>query len=192
MKRAGAEQLDRDRGMCQNIQGKEREIMYCYKCGAKIDDCALFCPNCGAELSSGPGESRNYNNDNYSRCGNDVDYACGVRQRSLIWAVIFSIITCGIYQMYWFAALTNEINRMTDVPPRTSGGLSLVLNIITFGIYGFYWSYKMGEKVTDIRRRHGAYDGGNTNVIYLILYLFVAGIVVLAFCQNEVNNVTPE
>jgi hypothetical protein len=162
--------------------------MYCYKCGAKIDDCALFCPNCGTELGRSPagGQNNNYSN------ATDIDYACGVRQRSLIWAIIFSIITCGIYQMYWFAVLTNEVNRMTEMPPRTSGGLSLVLNIITFGIYGFYWSYKMGEKVTDIRRRHGAYDGGNTNVIYLILYLFVAGIVVLAFCQNEVNNVTPE
>lgn len=47
------------------------------------------------------------------------------QNRSIAKCIVLSIITCGIYGMYWFVVTTDDVGRVTN-RPGTSGGLSLV------------------------------------------------------------------
>ena len=67
-------------------------------------------------------------------------------RRNIALCIVFSIITFGIYEIYWFIVATNEINRMTRHPNQTSGGIAFLLSLITFGIYSYYWA-ETGRKV---------------------------------------------
>ena len=109
-------------------------------------------------------------------------------KRNLILCIVFTFITFGIYGIYWFIVLTNEMNRMTDHPHKTSGGVSFLLSIITLGIYGWYWAWKMGEKVDILKNRYLEYTSTDTRVLYLVLALLGFQIINYALCQYEINK----
>jgi hypothetical protein len=104
------------------------------------------------------------------------------KNRSIALAIIFTIFTCGIYGIYWFIVLTDDMNRLTlDDDYQMSGAVSFLLSLVTCGIYGIYWAYKMGNKVD--RLNGGSYTG----FIYILLHLFGLEIINLALMQDTVN-----
>ena len=109
-------------------------------------------------------------------------------KRNLILCIVFTFVTFGIYGIYWFIVLTNEMNRMTDHPHKTSGGVSFLLSIITLGIYGWYWAWKMGEKADILKNRYLEYTSTDTRVLYLVLALLGFQIINYALCQYEINK----
>ena len=91
-------------------------------------------------------------------------------------AIVFTIITFGIYGIYWFVCLTNDSNRMNSAEATASGGMAVLFTIITFGIYSFYWgNINSGKKV------------GDSGALYLVLNLFGLGIVNYALAQSKIN-----
>lgn len=108
-----------------------------------------------------------------------------VKERNIALCIIFSIITCGIYGIYWFVTLTDDTNAISG-EAGTSGILAFVLTVITCGIYGLYWAYKCGEKIDKAHQDRGE-AASNGGVLYLILYIF-GGIIAYALIQNEVNK----
>ena len=70
-------------------------------------------------------------------------------KREIVICVILSIVTCGIYGLYWLVKVNDEINMMCADANGTSGIAVVLLSLVTCGIYSYYWSYKMGEKVDD-------------------------------------------
>ena len=109
-----------------------------------------------------------------------------MKQRNIAVCIILSIITCGIYSLYWYVVMTNEANQLSGRPGYTSGGVSLLLMIITCIIYGLYWAYQMGEKI-DLAKQMRGWPAGNNGVVYLILQL-VFPIAGYALMQNEINH----
>lgn len=104
-----------------------------------------------------------------------------VKKRSIPLAFLFSILTCGIYALYWFVCLTNDTNRLSHY--QTAGGVAAIFfNILTCGIYSFYWHYMLGKKVGDIEK-----DSSN-GVLYLVLSLFGLGIIAWALAQAALNR----
>lgn len=110
-----------------------------------------------------------------------------IKQRNIALCIIFSIITCGIYALYWFVCITNDANLESGQSDATSGGLALVLTIVTFGIYGWFWAYKMGEKIDIIKSKNGQ-PSGNSSILFLLLQLFGLGIVAYAIMQDTINK----
>lgn len=108
-----------------------------------------------------------------------------IKERNIAVCIILSIITCGIYGLYWFVCLTDETNAAAGVDG-TSGVLALVLTIVTCGIYGFYWAYKCGEKI-DMANQQRGLPCGNGGLLYLLLFIF-GGIIAYALIQNELNK----
>ena len=70
-----------------------------------------------------------------------------IQQRNIAVCIILSIVTCGIYGIYWFIVLSNDTNTVSNAENSTSGGVAFVLSLITCNIYGLYWAYKQGEKI---------------------------------------------
>lgn len=99
-----------------------------------------------------------------------------MKKRNVALAIIFTIITIGIYGIYWFVCLTNDSNTLCPEQKTASGGMAILFTIISFGIYGIYWNYKLGEKV------------GGSGVLYLILGLIGFGWVNYILAQSAINK----
>ncbi len=110
-----------------------------------------------------------------------------MKQRNIALCILFSILTCGIYSIYWFVVLTDELNAAAQSHSNTDGGLALLFSIITCGIYTFYWMYKMGKNVEIIHNRHNL-PNTNAPIIYVVLSIFGLSIVSFALMQNELNE----
>ncbi len=106
----------------------------------------------------------------------------GIQKRDLITIVLLSIITLGIYSLYWMYKITDELNNEpTPSSWNTKGGTVVIFSIITLGIYTVYWAYKIGEKL-----RKDPND--NRPILYLILQLIVS-IVAIVIIQNDLNKI---
>ena len=101
--------------------------------------------------------------------------------------IILSIITCGIYGLYWIYKLTEDVNTLKGDPNATSGGIVILLGIITCGIYMWYWLYKQGDNLDQIKASRGL-PAGNSGILYLILAIVGLGIISYALMQNELNQ----
>lgn len=105
------------------------------------------------------------------------------QNRNIALAVIFSILTCGIYGLYWLVKLNNDMCALTpDDSYQTGGGMVLLLTIITCGIYGWFWAYKMGCKMDRLSA-----DKSHT-VLFIILQAIGLGIVNYCIMQSAVNE----
>lgn len=85
-----------------------------------------------------------------------------IKQRNIALCIVFSIITFGIYALYWFVCLTNDANQESGQTDATSGGVALLLTIVTCNIYGWFWAYKMGEKIDAIKTKNGQSAGNSS------------------------------
>lgn len=112
-----------------------------------------------------------------------------VRPRSVPMCIILSIITCGIYGLYWFVCLNDDINEVTG-EPGTSGAMALLFSLVSCGIYSIYWAYKMGDKLDRARARNQV-PQGSLSILSLVLSIFGLGIVAWAIMQNEINHYVP-
>lgn len=108
-----------------------------------------------------------------------------VKERNIALCIILSLVTCGIYGLYWFVCLTDDTNTVAG-EAGTSGVLAVVLTIITGGIYGLYWAYKCGEKLDRAHQNKGE-SASNGGVLYLIVFIF-GGVIAYALIQNELNK----
>ena len=110
-----------------------------------------------------------------------------VKERNIALCIVLSLVTCGIYGIYWFICLTDETNNASN-STGASGGMAFLFSIISCGIYMYYWMYKQGEKIDSAKSARGLDSSGNSGIIYLVLALFGLGIVSYAMMQNDLNK----
>lgn len=109
-----------------------------------------------------------------------------VREKNIVVSILLSLVTCGIYGLYWFITLTDDTNALSG-NNETTGAVALLLTLVTCGIYGYYWAYKLGEKIDAIKTSHGEAAGSNS-VLFLVLQIFGLGIVNYCIAQSEINK----
>jgi hypothetical protein len=100
--------------------------------------------------------------------------------------VILTLITCGIYGIYWFIVLTNDVGHLSG-DTSFSGGKHFLLILVTCGIWSFVWSYQLGKNIAEAQERHGVRVSDNA-LLYVVLNLFSLWIVNYALAQSEVNK----
>ena len=110
-----------------------------------------------------------------------------IERRNIAVCIVMTLVTCGIYGIYWIVCLTNDVNTVSGDVNGTSGGMVVLLTIVTCGIYGIYWAYKQGEKL-DFTKNNRGIPSSNSGVLYLILQIFGFGIIAYALMQNELNK----
>ena len=107
--------------------------------------------------------------------------------RSVVVGIIVSLLTCGIYSLYWqykqMATLNSWLER-TDY----SFWLWFLLCIITCGIFGIYYEYKMAKGINEVQANNGLTVNNDLAVICVLLAIFGIGIASLAIQQSEINN----
>lgn len=110
-------------------------------------------------------------------------------EKNLVMNIILSLVTCGLYGLYWFVTLTEDAKEFSKDEQMQSGGLALVLTIVTCGIYGFYWAYKMGKMIEQGQKNYGL-NAKDNSILYIVLQLFGLGIVGYCLMQNDLNEIT--
>ena len=112
-----------------------------------------------------------------------------VQNRNIAVCIILSIVTCGLYGLYWLACLANDVNTVSGRQGDLSGGMVVLLSIVTCNIYHLYWAYTAGEKIDAARQSRGL-PPQNNGLIYPLLSLFGLSVVAWALLQNELNQIS--
>lgn len=120
---------------------------------------------------------------NYNGNANTKASYPGLTPRSIPVAVILSIVTCGIYNIYWMIKINDEVNLLSGEVNGTSGGMVFLFSLLTCGIYSIYWLFKMGERCDRIKG-----VDGNSHILYLVLSILGFGIIAYCLIQDTINK----
>ena len=85
-------------------------------------------------------------------------------RRQVSTMIILSIVTFGIYYLFWYCSVQNQIRYKTGLG---FGGFGhLMATIFSFGLYAIYWHFVITQRI-------GAAGGENKRSRYGILYLVI-------------------
>ena len=158
---------------------------FCANCGNALEDNAAFCNKCGSPVEV-VNPNDNMVNATVVNSSSNIGVGTSIQKREIGTAILLTIVTCGIYGIYWFVKLTDESNEVSG-SDAASGALAIVYTLITCGIYTIYWNYKMGQKMHEAGKRYGVEIADNS-VLYLILSIFGLGIVNYCLIQSDLNR----
>jgi hypothetical protein len=109
-----------------------------------------------------------------------------IKQKNIGLAIVLTLITCGIYGIFWFVSLTNDVGYLSEDREFT-GGKHLLLTLVTCGIWSYIWSYQVGKHIAIAQQKRGQLATDNS-VLYLVLTFVGLGIVVYALVQSDANK----
>ena len=117
----------------------------------------------------------------------DYPYPMADGTRSIALGIIFSLLTFGIYSLYWQYKQMKTLNGWLG---RTDYrfGLWLFLSFVTCGIFALYYEYKMAVGINKIQANNGLPVSDYLAVICVLLAFFGIGIASLAIQQWEINK----
>ncbi len=110
-----------------------------------------------------------------------------LKNRSVATVIIFSIITCGIYMLYWFWVTIEALD--------TEGQSSNMSPIVQFILLFFYvgeiiFALNADSNLNAIKAKRGL-PASDNKIIYIVLALFIP-IVLVALVQNEINQLAEQ
>ena len=114
--------------------------------------------------------------------------------RSLLMYIILTIVTCGIYSLYFIYSFAKDMNTMCEGDGQKTSGLLMfwILSLVTCGIYSFYWYYKVGNRLQANAPKYGMTftENGTTVLLWLIVGSFVCGIGAFVAMHLIIKNST--
>ena len=85
----------------------------------------------------------------------EVDYSKIKKKRNFIIYLILSIITIGLYPIYFWHKFIKDMNIICGKEGKSPNIiLVLIFSIITCGIYYLYWIYKQSERIKNTAARY--------------------------------------
>lgn len=161
-------------------------MKFCRFCGAECRDDATFCPECGKNIDStsangGQGTNQNASQeDAYEKMINTGNM--NMVERNIVMVLILSIITCGIYSLYWTYVTAEALNEEDKTTPELMNYvIAILLGIVTCGIFTIYWNYTFYKK-SDVALN------SNNFLINFILSIFGFSIVSTLIVQSDINK----
>lgn len=108
------------------------------------------------------------------------------RKREPFLVLLFSMLSCGIYYLYWIYQITKELGEYLQ--NGNNPGLELLLCILCFP-YGIYWLYKMGKQIEEAQYKSGKVNTTDNSILYVVLSIFGFGIVAALIMQSSINEI---
>ena len=105
-----------------------------------------------------------------------------IKERNIIVSILLTIVTCGIYGIYWFVVMTKEAVSVKDPAD------SAILEILLMLFLPFIGIFLVEKKFSEGCAARGIPHSDNS-VLYLILGLFGLGIVGICMLQNDLNKI---
>ena len=93
--------------------------------------------------------------------------------RSVLIYFLLSLVTCGIYGLFFVHRLAADVNEMCKDDGKNTQGLLvyILLSIVTCGIYGIVWWFGVAERVSLAAQRRGVRDVDCSGATFLLWYL---------------------
>lgn len=111
-----------------------------------------------------------------------------MEKKDIAMSILLSIITCGIYTIFWMISINDDVVTITDKKYfDQSGGTVFLFTLLTCGIYGIYWVYKMGECLREAGKEN-LVPVSNDPIIYVVLAILNLGLVNYALLQSDLNK----
>lgn len=99
-----------------------------------------------------------------------------MKQRSVLWTLVFSVITFGIYLIVWFVLTKGELNNKGAKIP------TAWLLIIPFVNIWWMWKYYEGAQQVTNEKVNA--------ILNFLLGFFLSPLIPQALCQSEYNKMT--
>lgn len=109
--------------------------------------------------------------------GNPTDHV-----KNIALCVVLSLVTCGIYNIYWQYQQILTVNEMLG-EDKYQFWLWLLLSVVTCGLYHIYHEYRLSEDIAKVCSRGQQNDG----LVSLLLSIFGLSIVADAIQQSHIN-----
>lgn len=100
--------------------------------------------------------------------------------RSLISYIVLSLITCGIYGLFFIHELSSDLNTMCagDGKKTPSLGELILFSFLTCGIYTWFYYYNIGNRLQENAPRYGMHftENGTTVLMWQLFGSMLCGI----------------
>lgn len=146
----------------------------CPKCGAQLNDNAMYCYTCGEDMSKysfGTSQQDNASQQNYAPEQTNAQQPNFAPQpnpmpvgqlntsRGLAKFILLSLITLGIYSIVYYSSISSDINIIAS---RYDGKKTVhyclmffLLGPITLYIYGLVWFHSLSSRIGNELTRRG-------------------------------------
>ena len=111
-----------------------------------------------------------------------------INKRNIATSILLSIVTFGIYLIYWEYLLVKNTRAIKKDESSCTGEM---LCLIFVPFYSLYWWFTRGKTVKDEFANHG-YSATGNEIAYLVLGIFGLSIVSMAIMQNDFNSLPSE
>ena len=113
-----------------------------------------------------------------------------VKEKSIGLCVVLSLVTCGIYGIYWLYTIAHDLNDLCESQNQEKGaepGLVVVLSIVTCGIYLLYYLWKAGKMVSSLTRSNGHHPSDDS-IVLMVLSILQLSLVSYCILQSHING----
>ena len=108
-------------------------------------------------------------------------------EKNILLAVIFTIITLGIYYLFWQNHQMKAWNRLLG-REKFNFWKWFVLSIFTFGLYHVYHEYVMGQDMIEIQKLYNKPVSPNLPLVSVLLAIFGVPFIADAIQQYELHK----
>lgn len=98
-----------------------------------------------------------------------------VKERSGGMVVLLTIVTCGIYKLFWLYRTTDELRAATG-DTSLNPGIDVLLTVVTCGLWGVFVEFRNVQKIHAVLASR---DPGRKDQSQTVLILFLASFIVL-------------
>ena len=102
------------------------------------------------------------------------------QDRNVIIYLLLTILTCGIYSLFFFHSWAQDVNTVCRGDGRETPGLVkfILLGLVTCGIYSFIWYYSLENRLQDNGPRYGVEvrQSGSTILLWMLVGIFLCGL----------------
>lgn len=112
-----------------------------------------------------------------------------VQPKNILLYICLSILTCGIFTLYWMYSAARDINSLADAQNKPRGvdpAMAVILFIVTCGVYGIYYFWKEGKTMAALQ--YPDYDQGDDTIVMVIIAFFMQT-VSLVILQSDINDI---
>lgn len=107
-----------------------------------------------------------------------------INKRSVGMCILLSIVTFGLYNLYWMYLL---IRNTRSVQNESSDCAGEFLCYLFVPFYAIYWWYTRGKRVRSAFERYNQHSK-TEEIVYLILTIFGLTLVSMAIMQSDFNS----
>lgn len=179
-----------------DVIGKAQDVSS--KVRTKVEEATASKPLSNTSYNS---DSNNVNGSAYTNSSNSNSVGLGSMyinsNRSVVKVIVFTIVTCGIYPLFFYHGLSRDVNIICEGDGKHTRGIFeyIVFSILTCGIYPYIWIFGVANRMCNYAADHGVRirEDGTTIILWYLFGILVCGIgpfVALYYICNNINIIS--